>query len=460
MNIRPAEAVSLNPATEEVIGRYPFETAEGLEGVLARASSGYESWRGFALDERCSVFARMATALRREQDSLAHLLTTEMGKPIRESRAEVRKTADALDWYAAEGPSMLDAVPTSVGPRVIVRFLPLGVILSVQPWNYPVWQAIRAAVGILLPGNAFVLKSAPNVLGCSLALERLWLESGLPEGTFSVLNAEPEVVSLAISDSRIAGVTVTGSVAAGSAIAAQAGRAVKRSSLELGGSDAFIVLADANLTTAVEAATAARFHNNGQVCIAAKRIIVERSVENEFIRLFVARVAQLRVGDPLNELTDLGPMARADIRREVHSQVERTVGAGGRILCGGKLIAGPGNFYEPTVIAEVRPGMAAFDEEIFGPVAAMITADDLEDAIALANDSPFGLSASIWTRDVDRALEIGHRLEVGSFFVNKIPVSDPRIPIGGVKQSGFGRELSDLGVHEFCNTQVVWAEDA
>jgi succinate-semialdehyde dehydrogenase len=455
-----AEAVSLDPATGETIARYPFENADGLERVLAAAMVGYEMWRNHSLKERCAVFARMAMVLRRDQQPLAELLTKEMGKPIRESRAEVRKTADALDWYAVEGPGMLDVVPTSVGPSVTVRYLPLGAILSVQPWNYPIWQAIRAAVGILLPGNVFVLKPAPNVVGCSLALERLWFESGMPAGTFSVLNAEPDIVSLAIADARVSGVTVTGSVGAGSAIAAQAGRAIKRSALELGGSDAFIVLADADLDAAAEAAVASRFHNNGQVCIAAKRIILEQSIEDEFTRRFVARVAELRVGDPFDELTDLGPMARADILREVHGQTERTLAAGGRLLCGGKPINGPGNFFEPTVIAGVRPGMAAFDEEVFGPVAALITANDSNEAIALANQSPFGLSASIWTRNIDRALVIGQQLEVGGLFVNKVPVSDPRIPIGGVKQSGFGRELSAHGVHEFCNAQVVWTEDA
>ncbi|NKX54363.1 aldehyde dehydrogenase family protein [Arthrobacter mobilis] len=452
-------AVSINPATGELIASYPFADEAGLREVLDRATGGFRQWRAYTPAQRCAVFARMAGLLRRDAAMLAELLVAEVGKPITQSRAEVAKAAAALDWYADNGAALIADVPTSIGPEAYVSYLPLGPVLAVEPWNFPVWQVMRGGIGILLAGNSYVLKPAPNVVGCALALESLWQAAGLPEGTFSVLNAQPEVVSAAIADPAIAGVTVTGSVAAGSAIAAQAGSAVKRSVLELGGTDALIVLADADLNAAVEAAVTGRFQNTGQICIASKRIILEKPVAAEFTSRFVAKVAGLQVGDPRDESTYIGPIARADIRDEIEAQVSRTVAEGARLLLGGNRLDGPGNFFEPTVLAGVRPGMTAFEEEIFGPVAALVTAEDPEDAIALANNSQYGLSASLWTRDTRRAAEFARRLEVGGVFINKPSVSDPRIPIGGVKKSGFGRELSAYGVHEFTNIQAVWIND-
>lgn len=455
--ITDAFAASINPATGATIARYPYADADALEDTLARAQGGFEAWSATAVGRRCAVLAAMATRLR-EDGQLPHLLVSEIGKPITQARAEVAKAADALEWYASNGGRFLQDQPSSVGPHVRVRYLPLGVVLAVEPWNFPVWQIMRGGIGILLAGNAYLLKPAPNVVGTSRRLEELWLAAGLPEGAFSVLNAEPEVVSSAIADPRVVGVTVTGGVRAGSAIAAQAGRAVKRSVLELGGSDPFIVLADADVDAAVEAAVHGRFQNTGQICIAAKRIILERPIAEAFTRKFVATVAALPVGDPADEGTYIGPVARADIRDEIASQVRRSVAEGADLLHGGHPIDGPGSFFEPTVLSGVRPGMTAFDEEIFGPVASLITAEDADEAIAFANDSEFGLSSSVWTRDLRLAGDIADRLQTGGVFVNKASVSDPRIPIGGVKASGYGRELAGHGVHEFTNIQTLWIE--
>ncbi|MFI7493106.1 NAD-dependent succinate-semialdehyde dehydrogenase [Kocuria sp. M4R2S49] len=451
-----ATATSRNPATGEVIETHPFVSAEDLETVLHRVQAGFEQWSQTNPETRCEVLARMAGLMRRDAEQLAALITAEMGKPITQSRAEVEKAARVMSWYAENGAEILADTPTQIGPEAHVSYLPLGPVLAVEPWNFPVWQVMRGGITILLGGNAYVLKPAPNVVGCGVAIEALWVEAGLPEGAFSVLNADNEVVSAAIADPRIAAVTVTGSVGAGAAIASQAGRVVKRSVLELGGSDAFIVLADADLEEAVDAAIQGRFQNSGQICIAAKRIILHHEIAEEFTEAFVAKVKNLTVGDPTEEDTYIGPIARDDIRQEIHTQVQRTLTEGAQLLAGGELIDGPGNYYQPTVLAGVTPSMTAFREEIFGPVASLIIAEDLEDAIAKANDSQFGLSASLWTADANLASTVARRLQVGGVFINGIAVSDPRIPIGGVKNSGYGRELSHFGVHEFTNIQAVW----
>ncbi|MFE7630224.1 NAD-dependent succinate-semialdehyde dehydrogenase [Kocuria sp. NPDC057446] len=451
-----ATATSRNPATGEVIETYPFVGAEDLDTVLHRVQAGFGQWSQTNPETRCEVLARMAGLMRRDAEQLAALITAEMGKPITQSRAEVEKAARVMSWYAENGAEILADTPTQIGPEAHVSYLPLGPVLAVEPWNFPVWQVMRGGITILLGGNAYVLKPAPNVVGCGVAIEALWVEAGLPEGAFSVLNADNEVVSAAIADPRIAAVTVTGSVGAGAAIASQAGRVVKRSVLELGGSDAFIVLADADLEEAVDAAIQGRFQNSGQICIAAKRIILHHEIAKEFTEAFVAKVKNLTVGDPTEEDTYIGPIARDDIRQEIHAQVQRTLAEGAQLLAGGELIDGPGNYYQPTVLAGVTPSMTAFREEIFGPVASLILAEDLEDAIAKANDSQFGLSASLWTADANLASTVARRLQVGGVFINGIAVSDPRIPIGGVKNSGYGRELSHFGVHEFTNIQAVW----
>ncbi len=339
-----------------------------------------------------------------------------------------------------------------------IAYLPLGPVLAVMPWNFPIWQVLRGAVPIILAGNSYVLKHAPNVMGCAYLMRDAWREAGLPEGVFEVINVTPDGVSAAIADPRIAAVAVTGSVRAGSAIAAQAGAALKKCVLELGGSDPFIVLADADLEEAVKAATVGRFQNSGQICVAAKRIIVEASVMERFTERFVAAVQNLKVGDPLAPDTYIGPMARYDLRDELDGQVRATLDEGARLLLGGEKISGVGNYYAPTVLADVTPSMTAFREELFGPVASLIVARDAEHAVELANDSEFGLAGSVWTADVALARKIAGRLETGGVFINGYVASDPRVAIGGVKKSGFGRELSHFGLREFCNAQTVWED--
>jgi len=451
-------AVSVNPATGEELARYPFADGGESDRLLKAASAGQREWAGAGVPTRAGVLARMAVELRAAADSLAELITAEMGKPITQARAEVAKSAATLDWYAEHGPAMLADEPTAVGPDVIVVYEPLGTVLAIQPWNFPVWQVIRGASTILLGGNGYLLKPAPTTVGCARALAELWSRAGLPAGAFTVLNADLPLVAEAIARDEVAAVTLTGSVAAGAAVAALAGRAVKKTVLELGGSDPFVVLADADLERAVRAAVEARFANSGQVCLAAKRLIVERSIAAEFADRLVAAVEALVTGDPGDATTFVGPLARADLREEIAAQVRRAGEQGARALIGGRAPDRPGYFYEPTVLAGVTPGTVAFDQELFGPVAAVSIADDVEDAIRLANRSEFGLSASIWSADLDRARRLARRLDVGGVFVNRIPGSDPRVPIGGVKRSGYGRELSHHGVREFLNAKTVWVE--
>ncbi len=453
-------AVSVNPATGEPVASYPYLDEDGVLAHLAQVDRGYRAWRSVPVTDRAQVLVAMAALLREEVDRVASLITTEMGKPVTQARAEVEKSANVLEWYAANGPAMIDDEPTTIGPEARVIYQPLGPVLAIEPWNFPVWQVMRGGITILLGGNAYVLKPAPTTVGCALLLEELWQRAGLPAGAFSVLNVEPDLVSVAIRSEVIAAVTLTGSVGAGSAVAAQAGREIKKVVLELGGSDPFIVLADADLDAAVESAVFGRFQNSGQVCIAAKRIIVEAAVAEDFTQRFAARVRALTLGDPTDPETFVGPIARDDLRHEIDRQVQQTVAQGGTALVGGHLVEGPGFFYAPTVLTGVVPGMTAFDQEIFGPVATIVVAADQDDAVALANRSEFGLSAAVWTTNPLAARQVAEALEVGGVFVNRFSVSDPRIPIGGVKRSGFGRELSTHGIHEFMNIKAIWAAES
>ncbi|SDJ16962.1 succinate-semialdehyde dehydrogenase [Variovorax sp. OV700] len=449
-------ALSTNPANGEVFAKYPYESPASLERSLATATQGYKTWSSMAVSARLRVLKRMAEILRRDVEPLGMMATKEMGKPIVQARAEVEKCAILCDWYAENGADLLADKPTSVGEQAYVSFLPLGPVLAIMPWNFPYWQILRGAVPILLGGNAYVLKHAPNVMGCAYLTEAAWLEAGLPKGAFSVVNITNDLVSKAIVDNRIAAVAVTGSVRAGSAIASQAGAALKKTVLELGGSDPFIVLADADLEEAVKAAVVGRFQNSGQICIAAKRIILDAPIAEEFTERFVQAVAALRVGDPQSEDTYIGPMARHDLRDELDTQVQRSVEAGARVLLGASKIPGDGNFYAPTVLGNVKPGMTTFDQETFGPAASLIVANGVDEAIDLANNSEFGLSGAIWTRNKGLAKDLARRVETGGLFVNGFSASDPRVPIGGVKKSGYGRELSHFGVQEFMNAQTVW----
>jgi succinate-semialdehyde dehydrogenase len=455
----PAVATSRNPATGEWLATYPFQTAREVEHLLDANAAAFRLWRATPMRERVAAYHRLAAILRERSPALAMLITAEMGKTLSSARGEVEKCAATLEWLAEQGPAILADEPVVVegDDLVHVSFLPIGTVLAVMPWNFPLWQVIRASGPIMLSGNGFVLKHAPNVMGSAYALQEAYEAAGFPKGLFVNLVADNDTVARTIEDPRIAAVTLTGSMRAGAAVAGTAAKALKKSLLELGGSDAFIVLADASIDLAVKAAVEARFQNAGQVCLAAKRFILEQPIAEEFTRKFVAEVARFKVGNPLDSVNHIGPMARADLRDELDGQVQRTITAGATLLLGGKKVAGPGNFYEPTVLANVQPGMAAFDEETFGPVAALTVADSAEHAIQLANTSDYGLGGSLWTQDIDRAQRIARRLETGGVFINGYPATNARIPVGGVKKSGYGRELSHFGLREFTNAQAVWA---
>ncbi|MDM3890678.1 aldehyde dehydrogenase family protein [Pseudomonas juntendi] len=450
-------AISLDPYTGEQIGAYPFDTDAALEAALQRAKAGYRQWRQVSLGQRSEYLLALASTLEAKAEAFAQMISREIGKPIAQARGEVAKCVGLCRWYAEHGPAMLAAEPTQV-EKARIEYRPLGPILAVMPWNFPVWQVLRGAVPAILAGNTYVLKHAPNVMGSAYLLGELFKDAGLPQGVFEVLNVTPEGVTRAINDPRIAAVTLTGSVRAGMAIGAQAGAALKKCVLELGGSDPFIVLADADLDAAVQAAVIGRYQNTGQVCAAAKRMIVEASIADAFTRKFVEATRQLNMGNPLQDDTYIGPMARYDLRDELDGQVQATLAEGATLLLGGHKVEGVANFYALTVFANVTPDMTAFKQELFGPVAAIITARDAEHAVELANDSEFGLAATIYTADYALAERMTAALDTGGVFINGYCASDPRVAFGGVKKSGFGRELSHFGVREFTNAQTVWLD--
>ena len=448
---------SINPATGQVIETFePFTTAQ-VDETLARARAAYRRWRATSFAERAALLRRVASLLRAQQDDLARVATLEMGKTLAESRAEVEKCAWNCDYYAENGETFLspEKIATNAAESY-VEFTPLGVVLAIMPWNFPYWQVIRFAAPAVMAGNAAVLKHASNVTRCGLEIERIFREAGAPDGLFSTIIVPGAEVEPIISDPRIAAVTLTGSTPAGMQVAGAAGRVIKKTVLELGGSDAFIVLADADLDAAAEMATRSRFQNAGQSCIAAKRFIVEESVAEAFTGKFAEKAGALRMGDPLEAGVQMGPMARADLRETLVDQVARSVAMGARVVLGGKPDERAGAFYPPTVVTGVTPEMPLFREETFGPVAAVIRARDADHAIELANDSIFGLGGNLWTRNLERGREMARRLESGSVFINGMTASDPRLPFGGVKQSGYGRELSSFGIREFVNIQTVW----
>ena len=448
-------AISLNPTNGEEIARYPLLNNSELENALRRSADTFSQWRYSVMDLRVKVLRQLGEQIRLREPELSRMITLEMGKPIVQARAEVLKCASLCDWYAENGPAMLADQPTQVADAW-QRFRPLGVILAVMPWNFPLWQVLRGAVSMLLAGNTYLLKHAPNVMGSATLMAELFDATDLPAGGFNLINVDNDGVSAAIKDDRIAAVAVTGSVRAGAAIAAQAGAALKKTVLELGGSDPFIVLADADLDEAVKSAVVGRFQNTGQVCMAAKRFIVEAPIAEAFEKRFTEAVQALTMGDPLDEKTFLGPMARTDLRDELDQQVQATLREGARLVLGGEKLAGQGNFYAPTILSDVTSEMTAFQQELFGPVAAIAVARDPQHALAIANDSEFGLSATVWTANEEIADQLALQLEVGAVFINGNGASDPRVTIGGVKKSGYGRELSHFGVHEFCNVQTVW----
>ena len=459
MNLSATHAVSVNPTTGEVVSSLPWASEREVDAAIALAAAGYRQWRQTPLADRADALRRIGAALRARGEEVAQMITLEMGKPIAQARGEVAKSANLCDWYAEHGPAMLQAEPTLVeNQNAVIEYRPLGPILAVMPWNFPLWQVLRGAVPILLAGNSYLLKHAPNVLGSAELIGKVFADAGFPEGVFGWVNATNDGVSQAINDRRIAAVTVTGSVRAGAAIGAQAGAALKKCVLELGGSDPFIVLNDADLDLAVNAAVAGRYQNTGQVCAAAKRFIVEAGVADALTQRFVDAVKALKMGAPDEEDNYIGPMARFDLRDELHQQVQATLAEGATLLLGGEKMSGTGNYYAPTVLGGVTPQMTAFRQELFGPVAAITIANDAAHALQLANDSDFGLSATVFTANDALAETFARELECGGVFINGYSASDARVAFGGVKKSGFGRELSHFGLHEFCNVQTVWKD--
>lgn len=450
-------AHSVNPATGETLAAYPRATSRDVERAIAQSDTGFRQWRLESVAYRAQKLRDLGAALRSRAEEMAQTISREMGKPIVQARAEVAKSASLCDWYAEHGPSMLHPESTQV-ENAVIEYRPLGPILAVMPWNFPLWQVLRGAVPILLAGNSYLLKHAPNVLGSAELIGKVFADAGFPEGVFGWVNATNDGVSQAINDRRIAAVTVTGSVRAGAAIGAQAGAALKKCVLELGGSDPFIVLNDADLDLAVNAAVAGRYQNTGQVCAAAKRFIVEAGVADAFTQRFVDAVKALKMGAPDEEDNYIGPMARFDLRDELHQQVQATLAEGATLLLGGEKMSGTGNYYAPTVLGGVTPQMTAFRQELFGPVAAITIANDAAHALQLANDSDFGLSATVFTANDALAETFARELECGGVFINGYSASDARVAFGGVKKSGFGRELSHFGLHEFCNVQTVWKD--
>jgi succinate-semialdehyde dehydrogenase/glutarate-semialdehyde dehydrogenase len=405
---------------------------------------------------RGHAMKRAAAVLRERSAELSTLMTREMGKPIVQAEAEIEKCAVCCDHFAENAARYLaEETIASDADHSYVRYDPLGAVLAIMPWNFPFWQVIRFAAPSLMAGNVGVLKHAPNVPGCAIAIEQVFRDAGFPPGVFTALLVDAAAVEAIINDPVITAVTLTGSNRAGMAVAAQAGRALKKTVLELGGSDPFIVLPDVDLEATARSAVSARTINTGQSCIAAKRFIIVGDAER-FAKEMTRHMAELKIGDPMDRSIQIGPLARLDLLENLHAQVQRTIAAGGKLLAGGHRLPGKGFFYAPTVLGDVRPGMAAFDEEVFGPVAGVIAARDEDDAVELANRSPFGLGASIWTHDVALAERLAVRIDAGSVFINGAVASDPRLPFGGIKQSGYGRELSAHGIREFVNVKTVW----
>jgi succinate-semialdehyde dehydrogenase / glutarate-semialdehyde dehydrogenase len=449
---------SVNPANGEALASYEAMTDERAARIVDACHRSHLGWAALAFEERSRRLHEAARVLRADAEGLAVLMAKEMGKPVSAGRAEVEKCAWVCAYYADHAARFLADEPVETdASSSYVHYAPLGVVLAVMPWNFPLWQVFRFAAPALMAGNGALLKHASNVTGCALAIEEVFEKAGCPDDLFRALLIGSGSVARVIEHPKIAAVTLTGSTPAGRAVASKAGECLKKTVLELGGSDPYVVLEDADLDSAVETCVASRLTNTGQSCIAAKRFIVMEPLRAAFEEAFVARMRKPKMGDPLAEATDLGPLARRDLRDELHGQVRASVAKGARCLLGGELPPGEGAFYPPTVLTDVRPGMPAYDEELFGPVAAIIAAADEDEAIRIANDTPFGLGAAVFTRDVARGEAIAaRRLQAGSCFVNALVKSDPRLPFGGIKESGYGRELGPWGIREFVNVKTVY----
>ncbi|MGB5729911.1 MAG: NAD-dependent succinate-semialdehyde dehydrogenase [Thiogranum sp.] len=449
---------SINPASGEKVSSFEQMSGDEVQVILQKCSRAQRGWANTPFSERARLLAAVAERLLENKQDYARLMTEEMGKVYPQGIAEVEKCAWGCQYYAEHAEKFL--APEDVATEAqhsFVSYKPLGVVLAVMPWNFPLWQVFRFAAPALMAGNAAILKHAPNVFGCALLIERIFAEAGLPESLFRSLIIDVPQTTQVIHNPLVAAVSITSSVAAGRAVASEAGKVLKKCVLELGGSDAFIVLEDADIDQAVEVGIVARFQNSGQSCIAAKRFIVLESVYEEFEKKFVDKAGRLKMGDPSEPGVYIGPLARVDLRDGLHDQVQRSVDAGAKLLLGGEVPDGPGAFYPATVLAGVRPGMAAWSEELFGPVATLIKAGDEREAIEVANATEFGLGGAVWTRDLARGERIAaDGIQSGAAFVNDMSKSDPRMPFGGIRHSGYGRELSIFGIREFVNVHAVW----
>ncbi|NTW93429.1 MAG: NAD-dependent succinate-semialdehyde dehydrogenase [Chlorobiaceae bacterium] len=452
---------TINPATEEVLAEYPSMSQSDIERILDAAYRDFADWRRSPMLDRSRFMLRAAALLRERKAEYGVLVAREMGKPLAQAVAEIEKSAWVCDFYAANAEGYLQPEEIDMdGAKGMVVFEPLGLVLGVMPWNFPFWQVFRFAVPALMAGNGAIVKHSPNVTGCAIAIESVFRDAGFPENIYRTLHIELQDVDTltgaVIAHPCVQAVSVTGSTAAGRAVATRAGRALKRSVMELGGNDPYIVLDDADLEKAVAVCAAARLLNSGQSCIAAKRFIVHRSVRRRFEELLLVRMLGAITGDPFDPATEVGPIARADLRMELHRQVSRSVTQGATLLCGGTLPEGKGYFYPPTILSDVTKGMAAYGEETFGPVATVIEAANDDEAVAIANDSEYGLGSAVFSADHGRALAVASRLETGNCFINAMVKSDPRLPFGGVKHSGYGRELSSYGIREFANIRSLY----
>ncbi|MFC2123242.1 NAD-dependent succinate-semialdehyde dehydrogenase [Bacteroidota bacterium] len=448
---------SVNPFNNQLIKEFKEYSDTEIEAVVGAVAHQFHEWKSVSFDERASLMRNCSEILKKDCHKLALMITEEMGKLIGESEAEINKCAWVCDYYAENAFSFLknETLPVNEA-RSYIAYDPLGVILAVMPWNFPFWQVFRFLAPALMAGNVGLLKHASNVPQCALAIEDTIRKAGFPQNVFRTLLIGSGKVNKVIDDERIVAVTLTGSELAGQEVAERAGRNIKKLVLELGGSDPFIVLKDADIEEAVKIAVLSRMINCGQSCIAAKRFIIEKDIENTFIELYKNEILKLSAGDPVNPDTNLAPLARPDLVSDLERQVVESINLGAELVTGGKRILGEGNFYQPTILKNVQPGMPAFDEELFGPVIPIITALDEMEAIKLANKSRYGLGAAIWTRDINKGEKLARMVESGSVFINSMVASHPKVPFGGVKMSGYGRELSHLGIREFMNTKSVW----
>jgi succinate-semialdehyde dehydrogenase/glutarate-semialdehyde dehydrogenase len=451
---------SINPANGKLLRTYHEMSASDVDAILERSHQAHLDWRNSAFSDRSRLMRRAAQVLRDGASAYARLMTEEMGKPIKDGRAEVEKCAWACDFYAEMAEEFLKPIPVATdATKSFVAFEPLGVVLAVMPWNFPFWQVFRFAAPALMAGNAGVLKHASNVMGAALAIEEVFQKAGFPQDLFRSLLISGRQVARVIENPKVMAVTLTGSTPAGKAVASKAGEMLKKTVLELGGSDPYVILGDADLEEAVDICVRSRLINSGQSCIAAKRFIVLEKDAPTFERRFVELMKAKKMGDPMEEDTVVGPQAREDLRDELHGQVRKSIDKGARLLLGGEVPKAPGAYYPPTVLAGVKKGMPAYDEELFGPVAAIISVADEDEAIRVANDSVFGLGAAVFTRDARRGEEIAQKhLHAGACFVNTFVKSDPRLPFGGIKESGYGRELADFGIREFVNIKTVYVK--